>query len=92
MPLLPPPASAYGSGSIGGGSRAGSRPATGRSMSGMVQAKRPMSAGRLSTISDAESEPEQYKVPPQDPVLAVMMKGPPLFSPMLCSRAAYYSL
>mmetsp|Transcript_118636 Transcript_118636/g.332222 ORF Transcript_118636/g.332222 Transcript_118636/m.332222 type:complete len:194 (+) Transcript_118636:103-684(+) len=49
---------------------------------------RPVSAGRLSTISDA-SEPE-LKPPMQDPVLTVMMKGPPLFSPALCTRAAYH--
>eukprot|EP00405_Crypthecodinium_cohnii_P010021 CAMPEP_0206437146 /NCGR_PEP_ID=MMETSP0324_2-20121206/10874_1 /ASSEMBLY_ACC=CAM_ASM_000836 /TAXON_ID=2866 /ORGANISM="Crypthecodinium cohnii, Strain Seligo" /LENGTH=166 /DNA_ID=CAMNT_0053904385 /DNA_START=221 /DNA_END=717 /DNA_ORIENTATION=- len=51
--------------------------------------QRPASASRLSTASSAESEAPPP--PPQDPVLTVMMKGPPLFSPGLCSRAAYYS-
>eukprot|EP00931_Biecheleriopsis_adriatica_P111502 TRINITY_DN85899_c0_g1_i1.p1 TRINITY_DN85899_c0_g1~~TRINITY_DN85899_c0_g1_i1.p1 ORF type:complete len:155 (-),score=37.56 TRINITY_DN85899_c0_g1_i1:122-586(-) len=45
--------------------------------------KRPASRGSVTASEVSEARPAV----PQDPVLAVLMNGPPLFSPGLCSRA-----
>mmetsp|Transcript_96263 Transcript_96263/g.170980 ORF Transcript_96263/g.170980 Transcript_96263/m.170980 type:complete len:147 (+) Transcript_96263:78-518(+) len=45
---------------------------------------RPPSRGSMATSVLTE---EPRKEVPQDPVLAVLMNGPPLFSPGLCSQA-----
>eukprot|EP00440_Ansanella_granifera_P056136 gb/GFBE01060844.1/.p1 GENE.gb/GFBE01060844.1/~~gb/GFBE01060844.1/.p1 ORF type:complete len:131 (+),score=11.12 gb/GFBE01060844.1/:1-393(+) len=46
--------------------------------------RRPPSRGSIAT-SVSEAVPHV----PQDPVLAAMMNGPPLFSPALCARACH---
>eukprot|EP00933_Yihiella_yeosuensis_P024536 TRINITY_DN19025_c3_g1_i1.p1 TRINITY_DN19025_c3_g1~~TRINITY_DN19025_c3_g1_i1.p1 ORF type:complete len:154 (+),score=33.77 TRINITY_DN19025_c3_g1_i1:74-535(+) len=60
----------------------GSSRARGGSASGLGR-----TSGPGSMAGTEVSAPEQAP-PPQDPVLAVMMNGPPLFSPGLCSKVA----
>mmetsp|Transcript_74359 Transcript_74359/g.168433 ORF Transcript_74359/g.168433 Transcript_74359/m.168433 type:complete len:147 (-) Transcript_74359:87-527(-) len=46
---------------------------------------RPASRGSLASSEPAEP---RLRTPPQDPLIQVMMKGPPLFSPNFCSAAS----
>eukprot|EP00931_Biecheleriopsis_adriatica_P009875 TRINITY_DN11096_c0_g1_i1.p1 TRINITY_DN11096_c0_g1~~TRINITY_DN11096_c0_g1_i1.p1 ORF type:complete len:154 (-),score=38.32 TRINITY_DN11096_c0_g1_i1:123-584(-) len=54
-----------------------------QSMGALAAQKRRPPSVAISDPSEAEAQPHVA----QDPVLAVMMNGPPLYSPALCSRA-----
>mmetsp|Transcript_9884 Transcript_9884/g.30761 ORF Transcript_9884/g.30761 Transcript_9884/m.30761 type:complete len:165 (+) Transcript_9884:102-596(+) len=56
---------------------------------GSIPAARPASRGSISLASTEGHEP-RLQTPPQDPLIQVMMKGPPLFSPNFATAAAAF--